>query len=546
MSYDNFLFINHSSRSFSSTKLRSRTENPSQINAHVHRYAKRRTRQLIATSASRLVGWQGRDGDRVTLPAGPSKQKQPEIQDGNDDGDSSELQDSTTYTSNGRPLAPPDSVATQLGVITVREQSILQYFVSVWMPSNTRRTGHQITGFSPVSSDDGRLCSSIVRGAIQSKDKTALNSLLTVVAQRIRLLNHAPPDPTNSPEYFSLRAIQSLREIVSTAQLPSQRVILDLSYLILAELYRPPPARSSLYRKMNRDLIIALGGLQHLDPFIAQAALAYEYFTAQSEVSVPILNPLRDRRLLSIDEGLSEEEIARRSTSIISKLELRIQILAEDIDCLAQVAEALQQFPISVVHRTWSFARHSTVQHHQLNAAALQQYNEAARLESVTMRNTVMSADGLWMHLRQQAHRVWLWHSALAIHNPTGASPDMGAIIPPDCIKRDPSKFTETLARIENMLVVTGWMMRKDAVLWIACLGHLVADTDEARRSCDQWILRIANELNIDNEPAFDKAIAIHLPFTEIRADASEHLWSVIQDNHWPWVLQTFGPFSPP
>jgi hypothetical protein len=541
MSYENFLFINNSSGSFSATKVRSRTENASQINAHVHRYAKRKTRQPIATSASRLVGWRGRDGERFPLPSGSSKKKQSEVQHGNDDDHGgSELEVSTSSTSNEHPLAPPDSVATQLGVITVKEKSILQYFVSVWMPSNTRRTGHQITGFSPVSSDDGRLCTSIVRGAIQSKDKTALNSLLAVVAQRIKLLNHAPPDPANSPEYFSIRAIQSLRETFSTAQLPSQRVILDLSYLILAELYRPPPARSSLYRKMNRDLIIALGGLQNLDPFIAQAALAYEYFTAQSEAGVPVLNPLRDRQLLSIDKGLSEEESARRAASITSKLEFRIQILVEDLDYLTQVAEALQQFPPSVVHRTWSFARHSTVQHHQLNAAALQQYNEVANLESVTMRNTVMSADGLWMHLRQQAHRVWLWHSALAFYDPTGESPDIAAIIPPDCIKRDASKFTETLARIENMLVATGWMMRKDVVLWIACLGHLVADTDEGRHSCDQWILRIANELNIDNESAFCKAIAIHLPFTEIRADASRYLWFVIQDNPWPWVFQTF------
>jgi len=431
---------------------------------------------------------------------------------------------------NDRILAPPSSDVTHLGPITAREKSILQYFASVWMPSDTRKTGHQLTGFSPVGSEDGHLCNSIISGAMQSKDKTALNSLLAVVAQRIRLLNHAPLDPVNSPEYFSLRAVRSLRETFSSTQLPAARVVLDISYLILAELYRPPPARSTLYRSMNRDLIIAFGGLPNIDPFIGQAALAYEYFTAQSELSIPILNPLRDCRLLGISDDVLEGETVPLAAKVTSKLSFRVRILVEELNYLAQLAEALQQFPLSVVHNIWSFARHSTVQHHQLNAAALQQRGKAVNLESVTMQSTVMSADGLWMHLRQQAHRVWLWHSTLSFHNPGGWSPDMKPIVSPDFIERDASKFPEILTRIDSMLVETGWMMRKDVEMWIACLGYLVATTHNVLTSCARWMLKIADDLSIDSENVFRKALVIHLPFTEIRPDAIQYLWLVIRD----------------
>lgn len=108
-------------------------------------------------------------------------------------------------------------------------------------------------------------------------------------------------------------------------------------------------------------------------------------------------------------------------------------------------------------------------------------------------------------------------------------------------MERDAPNFTETLSRIEGMLVETGWMMRKDVVRWIACLGHLVAAMDEARSSCARWILKIADELSINHEDAFRRAIVIHLPFTNIRPDASQYVWSAVANDHYSSDFRAFG-----
>jgi len=119
------------------------------------------------------------------------------------------------------------------------------------------------------------------------------------------------------------------------------------------------------------------------------------------------------------------------------------------------------------------------------------------------LQSTIMAADGLYMHLRQQSHRIWLWYNALTFHacNPlsAGQSPSYELMKHPPlfCLTYPPSPAPIT--RIENMLLGTGWFMRRDMVLWIAALGVLSRVPARSRRVPAIWLFRMANEMRLDN-----------------------------------------------
>lgn len=565
----NFLFVN---KTAGSSSLSNSTADPSlasRINQHSHKHAKRKTKQPVSTAARRLVGWQAKEKPPPagsTDPQGNSREKQQE-QD-------LHRSDST------KPLVlipPPDSAVGSVRKLSAAEAHILQYFVTVWMPSDVSRSGHQLTGFTPVASADGRLCDRVVSGALQSDDSASLDCLLSVVSHRIRILNHDSPEEDSLPEQFSWRAVKSLRESITQThrtQKPSPRIILDISYLILAELYRPPPSRSLTFRNLNRDLVVAYGGLHVLDPFVAQAALAYEYFTAQNELSVPLLDPVRDQRLMGVAADLPDVDARKLAAQRISTLELRIRILVEDLQYLTQIVEGIQQqFPSEVVRQVIEFARNNTIHQHQLNAAALEQTSlpptgatsssDGRGLEdTAALQSTIMTADALYMHLRQQAHRIWLWHTALAFYHSRSAStprtflstdppsPSAAAAVPtldietPAFISRDTSAMAGTLARIADMLATTGWGMRKEMVLWISALGVLVSQSMQDHSECARWLARTACELDINDDEddeddddvgGLEAKLAIHFPLEHLRPKALDKLYEVVRMGELWW-----------
>lgn len=511
MAFANLLFINNSAESFSSQDPAFDRPTTSMIKSHAQRNAKQKHRRSIRAPASRQVGRSESD------PEGSSPD--------------------SLHAYSSSPLPPPDSLVLSLGKLDITELEMLRYFSTAWMSSDRRKYRHQITGFAPIRITDSDLGHAVVQGALQSPDATSIKCLLTAVSQRMHFFKLKSHQSASSPEHYFTQSIQSIREGISTSRQPSERLMLDISYLVIGELYRPPPSRSLVFRKMFRDLVILYGGLANVQPFTAQAALAWDFFTAHSEVSLPLVNPMRDCRLLGIikdDSRLSEirEEAAAR----LAKLDPRVQVFVEEIEAMTQVVIQIRQFPPLIVQEIIEFVRANTVQHHELHAAALLWYSGSRGRDNVLKQNETVAADGLWMHLRQQALRAWLWHTSIAFYAAATVADDLLLIEAPETMAQDISRFADSITRIYVMLIDTGWIMRKDMVLWISALGILVGDFSEQRDACCRWLTKVAKEMSITTEMALQEAMHDLLPLGHICANVSTVLWEALIDEQRWWV----------
>ena len=560
-----FLFVNKDSTSKSLSNSKSDDIKLSEINRHVQRARERRLRKRIKITSSthRLVGFKKVDSsdesspDHSLSPSSDTVLASSTIATTTAAKPSSDISgtgsiDSTRSTrdddeevegeifsviaynnSSAHPYGAPaiaiDSYTGSIIGVDDYKQSVLEYFTTIWMPSTDHIPADcQVTGFTPVWPNDGNLSFGIVRDVLQAPDDISMYSLLSAATRRMQIVNKMTLPHPDLPELYNFKAIQALRKHISLKKPATERLILDLSYLMLAELYVKSPSRSDVYWQMARSLISLCGGLHKIQAFTAQAALAYDYFIAVGTVTMPALDPFRYPTLLGLDSisRLPPHQVRQMVMSRLSEVDPRIRIMSQQSNSLSNTIRAVRSLPKIAVTGITACLRGNVPQLYPVISAPFHPSNLNKSSNGKSSRE-VMEADALSVHTRFHAFQIWLWYSSLGFLEPDARN--TATRNAPQTLIREVSKICENLDHIQMKLYGSDWAMRDDIVLWISALGVLVA-TDEADRSAyHQLFAGMAEALEIDSVEKLQSAFAIHLPLNHIDSQAPTSLWAALQ-----------------
>jgi hypothetical protein len=518
-----FLWVNKTLGSKSLSNSRTTPSFP-QINSHAQKTAKRHSKQLklVRRSTTHLVGW------RKTSSPKTDEETARKISPGKKVKHIVPNKDGRAYEDLPSPAL--DSCCNPAVRIDALKQHVLQYFMKVWMPSpDYIPPGCQVTGFTPIWPNDGNISSEIIRGALQSTDEVSIYALLTACTRRMQIVNKLPLERQDLPDLYTIKAIQALRKHIMAGTPPSERLILDLSYLVLAELYAKSPSRSDTYWKMTRTLIANHGGLHKLVPFTAQAALAYDYFIAAGTVTAPALDPFRYPTLLGLQFSSENprQGIRDRVALGLEQLDPRIRILAQESNALFYTVRAIRALPDPAVEGIMACLRGHIPHLYPVISAPFHPSGDGISGHSNIQH--AMAADGLAVHARFQAYQVWLWYSSLGFLD---SSIQLGkSISTPRGLIRQVSEIWRYIGSIQSMLEKTGWAMRAEVVLWIGAVGIFVA-TSELDRSAYRGIFTsMASSLNITGEEHLGSIFALHLPLDHIQLRPFSKLWKIIEED---------------
>jgi hypothetical protein len=483
-------------------------------------------RKVVESSATNLVGWQTQDPSPPPLLSFSSSDTTSSPEEAKDEEDDNQGNSSSTSS-----LSPPtavDSYANSLIRLSSSEQNAIQYFLKVWMPADDYIPPDcQIAGFTPVWPNDGKAANEIIRGALQTDDAVSIYALLVAATRRAQTLNQVQLGKSRLPEEFSLKAVQALRRRIELRLPPSQRLILDLSYLVLAELYSRSPSRSVIFWKMTRDLIVGAGGLHKLEPFTGLAALAYDYFIAMGTITLPALNVFRDPALLDVDTSLNIAELYQAIQAKQAELETRVRTVTYENNEFSLVIDTIRLLPEPAQLEIASLVQSNVRKLYPLIAAPFQRSSDCKSGAEDT--NDVMSADALSIHVRHSVYRIWLWHTAYQLGHARAPTEMLRLEAqPPQSVYEDVSRISEWLDHMTCMLTGSGWHLNLGVTFWMCAVCFLVSVQEDDQQHLTKKLIRLAADLDLASKQTLTDLLSMHMPLDRLHIDPTSRLWEVI------------------
>ena len=523
-----FLFVNKTAKSKSLSNNRAGDLAYTHINRQAQLVAKNRKpkREPVQGFASFLVGWEQTPSPKSSEPATPSsalKEDTPETLIRDDEEYRIEDQDF------GAPTSSFDSICSSVVALDKTKQHVIEYFTNVWMPSkNHIPPGCQITGMTPVRPHDGEIAFQVVQGAFQTNDEVSMYALLTAGSRRMQALHNKTLPRADFPDLYTVKTIHALRRRIEKGERGSERLVLDLSFLILAELFTPSPTRSELYWRMIRTLIIECGGLGCLSPFTAQIAMGFDHQISAGTLSKPALDPFAYPELLGIKHRAQgpQQETQQLVITLLSQLDPRLRLIASEAHALTELLEATTQFPAEAVASMRGVLRAHVKQLYGTVPEPLRR-TDGGRERAAEQKNpNVILADSMYLHLRVSTWRTWVWHSALSFLPLTS---DTVSFQTPRVVSSEIPQTWKSLDIVQRMLDGTGWMMRHDLMFWIASVGFFAAKTERDRGEYRRQLRNAASLVGVPSLERLTEMLANHFPLALMHSAAHEQLWRVLK-----------------
>ena len=400
---------------------------------------------------------------------------------------------------------------------------------------------------------DDHVSFQVVQGALQAPDAVSLYALLAASSQRMRYINHINIGD-QVPDRFMLQAVRALRHRVadSTAIL-TQRLVLDLSWLVLYELFNSTTKRNALFWHMMQDAIAYLGGLQNLETFTALTAISCDYLKAVAILEPCAIDPYDKPRLVGLgsndeEQGIKSEDEEQVAT-VLNQLDSRVRLAAQEAHAYDRMLQTVQVLPASAL-RTVS----ATV-----SREAMSVYNfpfNPTRDEKPTDSNEALfpieaidggrnasgeeelTIDTIPVLCRHKAVRIWAYFSVVAASQRHVAQetdyPAIGTetqLQPPMSILEDLSYLSQNLWKVPRLLAGIGWAIRKDFMLWMSAVGLLASLTQDGRFTFVDVFQRQATTMGIKSKSKMEELFACQLPVDFIQEKALSILWEVIESS---------------
>ncbi|KAJ9603365.1 hypothetical protein H2200_012143 [Cladophialophora chaetospira] len=386
--------------------------------------------------------------------------------------------------------------------------------------------GCQITGFTPVWPGDYDLSKKLLSEALQSSNIVSAYSILTVCARRMQLVSNQRNNHS-LPEAYAAKAIKALRTVVEEKRQLSERLILDISYLVLSEVYVKAPRKPEVYGKMIKDLVVMYGGLHRINPFTAQACLAWDNLMSATTLVAPSLDPFRFPELLrppSADSRLDAAEMRMDTYLQLQHLPDRVRIMATESQSFSRVIEAVQKLPRCAQDGIRSLVAQSSAKIFKVLTAPF-----LFTGDPMTVMRTdeiVATADANFMHVKVQMYLTWLWQSATAYLRLEADM--MDSLYPTPIPARQTSKLRIQIEEILDTLAGRSWVFQDGLLLWLATVGGLAAETDAERQAYARLMTRSADHLFIEDELGLQSLLETFPPLQRIEEGSESHLWDLI------------------
>lgn len=397
------------------------------------------------------------------------------------------------------------------------------------MPSSRHTPrGCQVTGFTPVWPGDQDLSKQIISSAFQSESIVSLYSILTVCSRRMQKVNNIT-SLTSPPEVYAAKALESLREVVEDKRHLSERLILDVSYLVLSEVYVKTPQGLRVYGEIIKDLIVRYGGLHKIRPFTAQACLAWDNLVSATTLSLPALDPFRQTELLcgqiaASDADFDPMEIDYGLYPRLQQLEERPRIMAEESHSIAIVMTALQSLPSSTLESVRLLATDSAAKIFRLLTAPFLLSGNG--IDGMQANHTVARADGVAMRIKIRMYLAWVWYSAMRC---LSSSDSESRIFTTPELLEGTSRLHVKIEGILQCLQGTPWRMQDEIVLWLAGVGALTAGSVADRQRYVRLLVRTSSALLINDDQAMENILRDYPPLRQLSKAPQRSIWDLIR-----------------
>ena len=525
-----FLFVNKTAESKSLSNNKSGGLSYTQINRQAQLVAKYRgkkpKKRQIRGSTSHLVGWNGTRSPQSSEPVTPS----PRPKDDTPATSIREDDDGSNQYDFASPKSPFDSVSSSIVAFDRTKHHVIEYFINVWMPSKDHiPPGCQITGLTPVRPDDGEIAFNVVQGAFQTHDEVSMYALLTAGSRRMQVLHSKTLPRSDFPDLYTVKAIHALRRRIEKGERGSERLVLDLSFLILAELFTPSPTRSELYWRMIRTLIIECGGLQRLSTFTAQIAMGFDHQISAGTLSKPALDPFAYPEILGFKPSAHgpQQDNQQLVVALLSHLDPRLRLIALEAHALTELVEAINCFPEETVDGIRKVLRAHVKQLYGVIPEPLRREDVSNENAAEQNNTNIIVADSMYLHIRVSTWRTWVWYSCLSL---LPFTQEATPILAPQIVTREISETWKSIDTAQQLLKGTGWTMRHDLVFWIAAVGFFAAVSENDRLQYRRILQNAMVSSEIYSPERLRETLTKHFPLDLIHPSAQQQLWEAMGD----------------
>lgn len=403
-----------------------------------------------------------------------------------------------------------DSVNSYAVNMDSEMHTIVEYFTRVWMHSGNHSGGERgVAAFAPLWPDMTRYGHELVTEAFQSSSELSMYALLAATSRRMKSFTDITFSQTAAPEYFMAKALRALRKKVSENEHYHARVVLDICFLAIAEMFTINRIESEVYSRLSRHIIASVGGFSNINPIIGHLTASFDYICAAHGVQLPSFTIYDYPELfpMSLGPGFTATEDAVRS-KLVAEFSLynpKAFVLLNSGLALSQtVAEIHQILPLSILSDFRSYCRAAVKQLYFVLAVIFgsdsNKDNPKASVRDVQM------ADMLSVHLRSCAFNIWLWYSSVGCL--LQSSPHVPNPQPPPVIIRFIPEMWRLIMQIRLLLTDSNWTMQREPLLWILAVGYLTSAWELDQRWYQELFIENALELHIHDEKSLETVLA--------------------------------------
>jgi hypothetical protein len=318
------------------------------------------------------------------------------------------------------------------------------------------------------------------------------------------------------PEYYALRAVQSLRKTISTKDLSNDQIILDLSFLVLAEIYARSPydlQGMPVYWAMIRDCIVQCGGILHIRPRVLRFVLSIDSLLAGIQLSAPALGLQEYPELMGCfpQNSLPQDNntLLEMISSTMANLDDRSWTLYSAAQRRHEVILALYSLPNNAIHQLRLLIKQHARQFITIFSVTPLAFSNAGG-RAPRPSSECARADGLYNTARSNTVNLWYWFSAL---NLVGADHrgDCGWVMP-NAIEMAVGDTWAYIGEIRRLLDGQDWCVSPRIMLWMSVVGLLVAEVEGVCERYKELVLEMARTLSIASLDMLLDAVEGFLP----------------------------------
>lgn len=411
------------------SQLNPSSKSRSQINKYTRlaSEASRRRKKAVTSPASLLVGW--------------TSQNPQSLQDALD------AEAEFHYRPSLRPVI--DSLSCANVHFDESAHRILQYFLSVTMPSKISSGVNNIAGFTPLLPGDRDIAEDQIRQALQGDTDLHFNTLLASNAGRMQAMSSFTDFPGRQPPTYALQAVRTLQTVLREGRI-SQILVLDVCLLSLWEYHAAGNVFCTALWPMMKDLAALCGGLAQCDAYVAYKTMNFDFLFGILHLKAPFYDFETSPYLLK--SGLREVDEA-----VLAGLNPRVEVMYRNLTLYLRLWRFCLHICPSVLHEA-----RQTILRHRTQVSRYHARPLISLSSTMLHEDRAARADLLYHEMKATGILIWVWH--VIWQRP---------MLPDLFLMEMLTLHKQKLVVAERYLAGTNWQIPEDVLLWNLCVSQM-------------------------------------------------------------------------